>query len=142
MKSTFTVLSIMLFAFGCKTKETQVTKYEEKCVAVSSELNAQETVPGKFNILSVQQDGDFLKLDVEYAGADNSGIFMIWNGMLMKSMPPKVSVQVGYYTSKTTTMIKRTICYDISKLRENTRKQGLIIMIEGFDKSISIPAEK
>lgn len=129
----------MLLAACKTTPQNNASSY----IPLSDESVLAGSTTGKFTILTVKAEGDKLVMEVEYTGKADDSAFLTWNGMLMKSLPPKASVQPGYIISSPSgKTVRRTLTFDISRLRENTRKQGLVILIDGFDKPISIPAEK
>lgn len=96
-----------------------------------------------FSVLSASVKENILTLEVRYVGCGNEEPYLLWDGNLMKSLPPKASLVSGYITEKKCEKnISRTLSFDIRPLRENTRKTGLVLLIEGFEKPIQIPAEK
>ena len=97
----------------------------------------------RFSVLSALVKENILTLEVMYVGCGNDEPYLLWDGNLMKSLPPKASLVSGYITEKKCEKnISRTLSFDIQPLRENTRKTGLVLLIEGFEKPIQIPAEK
>lgn len=149
MKSTLSILILSIILFGCKTSEKLLAKKYECFSVIHPNIVAAKT-KANVKILSVLVEGNSLNAEVEYTTFGTSyktEPYMAWNGALMKSLPPKASVEIGMYyvnpcANCDTAIAKTSLCFDITKLRENTRKQGLVLLIEGFDKSISIPAEK
>lgn len=136
---------IMAMMVACKTKPQEKTALEAPCVPVANTSTLEGKPTADFSsILTVLVNGDKLNMQVEYVGCGNEPVFLAWSGAFMKSLPPKVSVKPGFIRSDKLcgAQIRRELCFDISALREHNRKQGLVILTDGFDKPVNIPAEK
>lgn len=136
-----TVFSMELVA--CKTPK--MNKDSANCIEPSSEMPANKR---NTQILSVEKQENKLLVNMEYASMGKKGKpYLYWNGALMKSLPPKAAIEMGYREEKEcancdSSRVNTTVCFDISSLREKTRKQGLVLLIDGFDKPIKFDAEK
>lgn len=144
MKKYIPAAGLFLMLAACKTGAVHKKPVHISCIPASADSSVYGKQTGTFNILSVLADGDRLTLDVEYTGCGTETTFLTWNGIFMKSLPPKVNVTPGFIQSdqECGRVIKRQLCFDIGKLRESNRKQGLVVITAGFDKTSVIPAEK
>lgn len=137
---------VMAMMVACKTTPQEKTvTVETPCGTVVNSAALEGKSTGDFaSILTVLVKDDKLSMKVEYVGCGNEPVFLVWNGAFMKSLPPKVSVKPVYERSDKLcgAQVRRDICFDIAPLRENNRKQGLVILTDGFAKPVNIPAEK
>jgi hypothetical protein len=130
---------------GCKSNQPDKQKpLSEVCYSVEhpSKLEGAET--GEMQIRSAKREGDCLYLEVAYSACGNEPLYLLWNGMLMKSLPPKASVKpvFVYGEARCRLLIEKTVCFSIKSLRDNTRNTGLVLLIEGYEPPVEIPAEK
>ena len=144
MKIYIPAVGLFLMLAACKTGAAHKKAGHISCIPVSADSSVYGKQTGTFSVLSVLAEGDRLHLDVEYTGCGTEPTFLTWNGMFMKSLPPKVTVTPGYILSdqECGRTIKKQLCFDIGKLRESNRKQGLVVITTGFGNTSVIPAEK
>lgn len=147
MKKLSILLSAVLSAahmMGCKSNRPENKQSaQEACYPVENPAKLEGTETGDIQIRSAKREGDCLYMEVAYSACGNEPLYLLWNGMIMKSLPPKASVKPVFVhgESRCRRLIEKTVCFSIKSLRENTRNTGLILLIEGYGQPVEIPAE-
>ncbi len=141
----FVIVVLSVFHMGCKPNQIhKQNPASEVCYPVENPANLEGAELGDIQIKSAKVAGDCLYMDIAYSACGNEPLYLLWNGMLMKSLPPKASVKPIFVfgEARCRLLIERNVCFSIKSLRENTRKTGLVILLEGFDSPVEIPSEK
>jgi protein involved in sex pheromone biosynthesis len=157
MKRNFILLLVagMTILAACKNKkESVVTSAENVDQENPTQVEKPQTTVtesvvidrgGEFpqgdavKILKAGIKGDQLQLTVQYGGGCESHAFTLYsNGMYMKSLPPKVSIQLYHNANgdKCRAFITENIVIDISALKYGD-KGPLILLLSDYSESIT-----
>lgn len=84
-----------------------------------------------FTLIGAKINGNNLEVEVEYGGGCGGAEFeLVWNGALMKSMPPKVAMVVLLKDEDyCKALVRKTICFDIHKIYNGE----FVLMLKGYD---------
>jgi hypothetical protein len=136
----------VLFFGGCKTcQPKKIGKAKaDVCFPIANPSTLEGKELGEIRIKSASVKGDCLYAEVSYSACGNEPLYLLWDDMLMKSLPPKASVKPVFVwgESRCRQLIEKNVCFSVKKLRENTRKTGLVLLLQGLETPIEIPAEK
>ena len=142
---SFSFLSATFFA-GCKTCQPQKAgkAKPDACFPVTNPTSLEGKQLGDIRIKSASVNGDCLYVEISYSACGNEPLYLLWDGMLMKSLPPKASVKPVFVwgESRCRQLIEKTVCFSLKELRENTRKTGLVLLMQGLETPVEIAAEK
>jgi hypothetical protein len=142
---SFSFFTAFFFA-GCKTcqqKKSGAAK-PDVCFPLANSSSFEGKELGDIRIKSAVVKGDCLYAEISYSACGNELLYLLWDGMLMKSLPPKASVKPVFVwgESRCRQLIEKTVCFSLKELRENTRQTGLVLLLQGFESPVEIPAEK
>ena len=123
-------MCLPLFSFQCKkkkdivkselTEETQVAELQEKMQI--PEIRIVRTMPtetDRFHVKGLAIKGDILSIDVEYSGGSKEHTFELFsNQMLMKSLPPKMTLFLQHQANGdlAKALITKTLLFDLKLL--------------------------
>jgi hypothetical protein len=142
--SPIAVLLIAAVSVSCTaTKETKVKTKEETTTVTTTETTTetntappQDTIVVKqpvkdadlysrattdpFTLLGAKVNGRYLDVEVEYGGGcGNADFDLVWNGALMKSMPPKVSMMLVFKDEDyCKALVKKTLRFDLQSVHD------------------------
>lgn len=96
-----------------------------------------------FTIREATIRGTNLVLSVEYSGGCGGANFgAAWNGMIMKSMPPKVSVMLTFDDQdQCEALIRKDIYVELSPLHE-IESDKVVLSLSGYDESLLYKIKK
>lgn len=130
MKNLLIISGLLLSALACKTTKNATTNEQkdmtqtpvkdvEKCNSVITDadrFSAGQTDP--YTLKNAWMDGRYLMAEVEYGGGCGGATFdLVWNGMLMKSMPPKANVAILLKDEDyCKALVTDTLCFDVSSV--------------------------
>lgn len=133
-------------SFGCSNKnkimeETPVTDSTQKSKVNSSGVIKQEgySLPednASFTVESHVLKGDMLTLTVSFSGGcENHDFTGYFNGMFLKSMPPKANLLIHHNNNGDAcrSVVTEKITFDLTNMRYGT-KGPLIVQIPGYEK--------
>lgn len=142
---SFSFFTALFFA-GCKTCQPKKagTAKPDVCFPVANSSSFEGKELGDIRIKSASVNGDCLYAEISYSACGNEPLYLLWDGMLMKSLPPKASVKPVFVwgESRCRQLIEKTVCFSLKELRENTRQSGLVLLLQGLESPLEIPAEK
>ncbi|MFN3916225.1 MAG: hypothetical protein ACK4K0_00670 [Flavobacteriales bacterium] len=131
--SGFLPFTLMLLALSlscnCKKKGTKTPKPEIKStITESGFIEPKENAP--FVVKSVKVKGDILTIEVEYSGGCQKHEFdLFFNGIYMKSMPPKAGLILVHKNNgdNCRELITETLKFDLTSTRYGDTKDYTII---------------
>jgi len=122
-------ISLMAVAVmaACKVnkKETvQRTARNEKKDSIACKtlvLDAERMNAGvtdAYTIMDARMNGPKLEIDVQYGGGCGEATFdLVWNGALMKSLPPKANIVLLMKDDDPCrALVTKTVCFDVSSV--------------------------
>lgn len=137
---------VMLLAFAIPSCKSSSKKAVDKAQITHNEtlvkLNVgSEKIPesATFTITNVSLSGNKLKLSTTHkGGCGNANYTLYWNGMMKKSMPPQIDLDLVLHSEDTCEKdIKKEMTFDISSLLEFAEKS--VIRIKGYDSKFTYP---
>lgn len=139
------IILAALSAVQCKTSKTVLISQEERAVINTNSFAGEEAIPD-FKVVSASISGNILNLKVEFTGEKGKHEFdLLWNGSIMKSLPPKVSLTpvhkaVDSCGKKTVTM---DLSFNLGIISEKLAGYDtVIIMIAGYSQSLEFTSGK
>lgn len=142
-------LSAALFSCGIfkkkdKEKEivtTEVTETVNTLTPRKATLGDTGQASDPLEISNIVIEDNIMKIDISYSGGCQVHDYdLVGNYAVMKSMPPKRSVQLVHRAKgdNCRTVIKETLKFDISELAMDQKAGSeIILMVDGFKEEIS-----
>jgi hypothetical protein len=130
-KALTLMLIILTLIWSCngKKKGTKTPKPEIKSVVTESGFVEPEN-NASFTVKSIKVKGDILNIEVEYSGGCQKHEFeLFFNGMYMKSMPPKAGLILVHKNNgdNCRELITETLKFDLTPTRYGDTKDYTII---------------
>ncbi len=124
---TAAIIAILLvvFAFSsCKTvkntTKANINKDELTCTPIVLDTNGTfaYTESDPFLLVGAELKGKCLEIEVEYSGGCGGDVWTLaWNGMLMKSLPPKANIYLHLKDDDACReIVRKKISFDISSI--------------------------
>ena len=142
-------LSATLFSCGIFKKNnnveenvtTEVTETVDALAPRKAKLGDTGQASDPLEISKIVIEDNIMKIDVSYSGGCQVHDYdLVGNYAVMKSMPPKRSVQLVHRAKgdNCRTVIKETLKFDVTELAM-TQKAGseIILIVDGFKEEIS-----
>lgn len=143
---SLTILTAII-AMSCKTADKKISNSEPMqksqkatpfAVVVDTTFNS-ENIFNIDGISSLSISGDILTLTVTYTGCVDDRLDLVFNGMYMKSLPPKVQLffkRKGGSEKCNETQV-REMKFDVSPVRYTGSTRTVIIKIPKYQEQIS-----
>lgn len=115
------------------TSSEEITVSDAKSIIVNPDFVTPET-NGSFEVTDAKISGDVLIIDVTFSGGCKEHEFnAYWNGVMMKSMPPKIGLYIEHKTNDDNCrkVINETLRFDLSNLKPESHQNNYTIMV-GF----------
>lgn len=132
---------------SCKAKkatssetDTSVAQTDEPKAVVLDMNYQQPKENGNFEILNASIDGDILTLEVSYSGGCEEHEFNAYfNGLFMKSMPPKASIFIHHidHGDNCRSVVTETLKFQLDAVKSPSKSSDYTVMVgmngyEGF----------
>jgi len=124
-----------LFLSACQSKK--IIKQAKRDIVI--EKGFQKKQENNFTILNAEIENNILSLQIETLKNDNMNFYILWNGSIMKSLPPKLTfVLVDNSDNQSNNKkIKMDLEFDLLPLKQKFDSyEKIIINIKGYDKSL------
>jgi hypothetical protein len=127
-------LLIILFV-SCKAQKIVEMEQNNKEVIKSNTMEMADYKPF-FKIENAWIENDILKIKISFTGNKNIPEFtLLWNGALMKSLPPKAVLVLQPITDNLPTgkkQVSMTLTYDLKPLKE-TNYNEIVLLIKDYN---------
>ncbi|HNT70147.1 MAG: hypothetical protein BWX61_00324 [Bacteroidetes bacterium ADurb.Bin035] len=138
MRRIFYLNLILLIFVSCKAQKIVEMEQNSTEVIKSNTMEIADYKPF-YKIENVWIENDILKIKISFMGNKNIPKFaLIWNGALMKSLPPK-AVLVLQPNSNTIPTGKRqvnmTLSFDLKPLKE-TNYNEIVLLIKNYNNQL------
>ena len=112
---TFLFIAFTLFLSACKTQSISDTA---SCMRITKIAYSDSIKSDHFTLNSAKIKGKCLWVDVEYSGGCGDASFeMLWDGSMMKSLPPQVNFMLKLSDNDPCrSIVKKSICFDLSSV--------------------------
>lgn len=146
MKKNTTI--ILMFAIclvtviSCKTQKpvTGTSDNEVQELIVDDSYSQPEDM-ASVDISKVEITGDILSIHVSYSGGcEEHDLKLYFNGMYMKSLPPKVTLMLYHDNKgdKCRSIVEKTLKFDIKGVREKGKTTGeVMVKVSGLENVVS-----
>jgi len=143
----FSILAISLFVSSCGTTKNSTQTEEIEMTSSKPERNYQMkssigefAASEPFTIEAVRNEGNLLFVDISFVGGCGVHNFKCTgSNSIMKSLPPKRSVQISHDVPRETceNNVKKTLEIDISELAASrTPGSTIMLLLDGWDEEI------
>jgi len=141
MKKLIVITFVLgLISFQCKTQKTISISQAERALINTNTYVGEET-PASYIVKSATIEGDILKLVVGFTGEKvNHDFDLVWNGAIMKSMPPKASLSLVHKSENTTgkQKIEMSMSFNLSSMKTSIPSgESVILLLQNFDQPIT-----
>ncbi|MDI6832676.1 MAG: hypothetical protein QMD02_02355 [Bacteroidales bacterium] len=132
-------LNLLLLVFvSCKAQKTIEMEQNSKEVIKANNTELADYKPF-YKIENVWVENDILKIKISFTGNKNIPEFtLIWNGALMKSLPPKAVLILQPDSNTTPTgkkQVNMTLSFDLTPLKETNYKE-IVLLIKDYNKQL------
>lgn len=128
-----TIITISLVACSAKKGTTAESEQAEQVKKVALDMHYQlPKENGAFEINSASIEGDLLTLEVSYSGGCKEHSFTAtFNGIYLKSMPPKASIFIAHETNGDACrkIVTETLVFDLTNMKYGDQKTGNTVMV-------------
>ncbi len=134
MKKILYLNLLLLFFVSCKAQKTVEMEQNSKEVIKSNTMELANYKPF-YKIENVWVENDILKIKISFTGNKNIPEFtLIWNGALMKSLPPKAILVLQTESNTIPTgkkQVNMTLPFDLKPLKE-TNYNEIVLLIKDY----------
>lgn len=127
----FATLLFLLAMTACKASQTKEMGNKPTCQPVVQDAALYEANSDPFTLVSASMDGKCLKIDVEYGGGCGEAEFtLVWNGAMMKSMPPQVPMKLHLVDKDNCrSIVRKSLCFDVDQVYDG----DFVILLKDFE---------
>lgn len=95
------------------------------------DANLYDATSEPFTIVSAVVNGKYLKVEVEYSGGCGDVEFsLVWNGAMMKSMPPQMPMKLHLVDKDNCrSIVHKSLCFDINQVYNG----DFVILLKDFE---------
>lgn len=129
------LLTATMLATSCKCGK-EITKTQEKRAMVKN-TEAADITPF-YTISAASINGNMLNVTITFTGEKNIPEFdLVWNGMLMKSLPPKAAVSIVPKgdNPQGTKKVTLTLSFQLTDFEKNGYDET-VILLKGFNQQL------
>ncbi len=134
----FIAIIISFCGIQCKNQKTVVKSQPERNI-INLNTSVGEMKEADFAIKSAQLKGDILTLAVEFTGEKGTHDFdLVWDGSIMKSMPPKVTLTAIHKSENVSgrKKVEMQLSFNVGLLGERGSTK-IIIMLKGYSENLT-----
>ncbi len=135
----FTFILLGLLTVQCKNQKT-VTMTQPVREIINTNTFVSQVAEPDFTIKTARLEGDVLKMTVHFAGEKGNHDFdLLWDGSMMKSMPPKVLL-TPVHKSKNHSgkkLVDMELEFNVSTVGKPGGHNSVIIMIKDFSENFT-----
>ena len=134
MKKILYLNLVLLLFISCKAQKIIEMEQNSKEIIKSTSMEIADYKPF-YKIENVWIENDILKIKISFTGNKNIPEFtLIWNGALMKSLPPKAVLVLQPNSNAIPTgkkQVNMTLSFDLNPLKE-TNYNEIVLLIKDY----------
>ena len=136
------IIVCTMMVMSCKTQKpaTQTNDKDVMEVTVDDSYSQPEDM-ASVDISKVEITGDILSINVSYSGGCAEHEFKLYfNGMYMKSLPPKVNLMLFHDNKGDScrSIVEKTLKFDLKNIREKGKTTGeIMVKVSGMENALS-----
>ncbi len=139
MKYHFLLITLSVFILSnCQICRNNIKSQNLKEISLSNSF-VVETDDNPFNIEKAEIQGNELLITVKFKGNKNNEFDLMWNGAIMKSLPPKAPLSLVRKTSSKAGNKQITILlkYDLNIFLDKIpNTESVVLLLKGYDKEL------
>jgi hypothetical protein len=138
-KLIFAVMIFGILGMQCRNQKTLTMPSQPERKLINTNTFIGEMKEPDFNIKTAQISGDILYINVEFTGEKGQHDFdLLWDGSIMKSMPPKVTLTPVHKSENTSgkKKVEMQLAFNVSLLGERG-SNTVIIMLKDYPEHLT-----
>jgi len=136
----FYLICLLAGIAACKSTQSKASDKNNTCRPVVQDADLYNATSDPFTIVSAVVNDKCLKIEVEYSGGCGDAEFtLVWNGSMMKSMPPQVPMKLHLVDKDNCrSMVRKSFCFDIDQVYDG----DFVILLKDFDGKLMYSKKK
>jgi len=138
-KFVLAIAIVAMISVQCKNQKTLVVTQPLRST-INTNTFASEEDEADFTVKSASLSGSILTIVVSYKGAKEGNEFdLLWNGSLMKSLPPKASLVLVHKSKDNSGKknVELTMTFSLDVIAEKTvSNSDVVLMIKGYNENL------